>query len=222
MSFLFRKPSMPRESELLPGRPDPIVHPAPHAINGRSLTPPYPDGFEIADFALGCFWGAEKVFWSIPGVWVTAVGYQGGTTPNPTYREACTGHTGHAEAVRVVFDPKVVSYEQLLKLFWEDHDPTQGYRQGNDVGTQYRSAIYTHGPAQLATAIASRDMYQEGLTKAGYGAITTEIREAPEFYFAEDYHQQYLDKVPNGYCPNHRTGVELPADFVATPLQYVD
>ena len=222
MSFLFRKPSMPREAELLPGRPDPIVKPAPHAINGRSLTPPYPDGFEIADFALGCFWGAEKVFWSVPGVWVTAVGYQGGTTPNPTYREACTGHTGHAEAVRVVFDPKVVSYEQLLKLFWEDHDPTQGYRQGNDVGTQYRSAIYTHGPAQLATAIASRDMYQQGLTKAGYGAITTEIREAPEFYFAEDYHQQYLDKVPNGYCPNHRTGVKLPDDFVVTPLQYVE
>ncbi len=222
MSFLFRKPSMPRESELLPGRPDPIVKPAPHAINGHSLTPPYPDGFEVADFALGCFWGAEKVFWSVPGVWVTAVGYQGGTTPNPTYREACTGQTGHAEAVRVVFDPKVVSYEQLLKLFWEDHDPTQGYRQGNDVGTQYRSAIYTHGPAQLATAIASRDMYQQGLSKAGYGTITTEIREAPEFYFAEDYHQQYLDKVPNGYCPNHRTGVELPADFVATPLQYVE
>src|SRR6476469_5081022 len=210
MSFLFRKPSMPRESELLPGRPDPIVQPAPHAINGHSLTPPYPDGFEVADFALGCFWGAEKVFWSVPGVWVTAVGYQGGTTPNPTYREACTGQTGHAEAVRVVFDPKVVSYEQLLKLFWEDHDPTQGYRQGNDVGTQYRSAIYTHGPAQLATAIASRDMYQQGLSKAGYGTITTEIREAPEFYFAEDYHQQYLDKNPHGYCGLGGTGVSCP------------
>jgi peptide-methionine (S)-S-oxide reductase len=222
MSFLFRKPSLPRDSELLPGRPDPIVEPAPHAINGRSLTPPYPEGLEVADFALGCFWGAEKVFWSIPGVWVTAVGYQGGTTPNPTYREACTGQTGHAEAVRVVFDPSVVTYEQLLKAFWEDHDPTQGYRQGNDVGTQYRSAIYTHGEAQLATAIASRDMYQEELSKAGYGTITTEIREAPAFYFAEDYHQQYLDKNPNGYCPNHRTGVALPADFVATPLQYVD
>ena len=167
MSFLFRKPSMPRESELLPGRPDPIVKPAPHAINGHSLTPPYPDGFEVADFALGCFWGAEKVFWSVPGVWVTAVGYQGGTTPNPTYREACTGQTGHAEAVRVVFDPKAVSYEQLLKLFWEDHDPTQGYRQGNDTGTQYRSAIFTHGPDQLATAIASRDMYQAGAVEGG-------------------------------------------------------
>ena len=191
-------------------------------MNGRSLTPPYPDGFEVADFALGCFWGAEKAFWSVPGVWVTAVGYQGGSTPNPTYREACTGQTGHAEAVRVVFDPAVVTYEQLLKVFWEDHDPTQGFRQGNDVGTQYRSAIFTHGPTQLATALASRDMYQQELSKAGFGSITTEIREAPEFYFAEDYHQQYLDKNPNGYCPNHRTGVKLPDDFVVTPLQYVD
>jgi peptide-methionine (S)-S-oxide reductase len=155
-------------------------------------------------------------------VWVTAVGYQGGTTPNPTYKEACTGDTGHAEAVRVVFDPSVVSYERLLQLFWEDHDPTQGYRQGNDVGTQYRSAIFTHGPEQLALAEASRDHYQASLTKAGYGPITTEIRDAPTFYFAEEYHQQYLSKVPNGYCPNHRTGVKLPADFAVTPLQYVD
>ena len=221
MSFLFRQPSMPRESELLPGRTDPIGTPTNHVVTGHPIMPPYPDGLEVADFALGCFWGAEKVFWSVPGVWVTAVGYQGGTTPNPTYREACTGHTGHAEAVRVVFDPSIVSYERLLQLFWEDHDPTQGFRQGNDVGTQYRSAIYTHGPEQLATAIASRDMYQQGLTKAGYGAITTEIREAPEFYFAEDYHQQYLAKNPGGYCPNHSTGVRLP-DVKLTPLQYVD
>jgi peptide-methionine (S)-S-oxide reductase len=171
---------------------------------------------------MGCFWGAEKVFWSIPGVWVTAVGYQGGTTPNATYQEACSGDTGHAETVRVVFDPAVVSYERLLQLFWEDHDPTQGYRQGNDVGTQYRSAIFAHGKAQLAAALASRDMYQASLTKAGYGEITTEIREAPAFYFAEEYHQQYLSKVPNGYCPNRRTGVTLPDDFVERPLQYVD
>ena len=222
MQFLFRQPSMPRESELLPGRPDPIVVPGNHFVNGRALAGPYPDGTQVADFGMGCFWGAEKVFWSIPGVWITAVGYQGGTTPNPTYKEACTGHTGHAEVVRVVFDPAVVTYEQLLKVFWEDHDPTQGFRQGNDVGTQYRSAIYTHGPEQLATALASRDMFAAELAKARFGEVTTEIREAPEFYFAEEYHQQYLAKVPNGYCPNHRTGVTLPDDFVVTPLQYVD
>src|SRR4051812_40775932 len=242
MQFLFRKPSMPGASELLPGRPDPIVRPAPHVLSGHSLTPPYPDGLEVADFALGCFWGAEKAFWSLPGVWVTAVGYEGGGTPNPTYREACTGHTGHAEAVRVVFDPAVVSYDRLLQVFWEEHDPTQGMRQGNDVGTQYRSAIFAHGTAQLEAAVASRDRYQAELAKSGYGTITTEIREAPEFYFAEDsgsqdrthadppntfyfaedYHQQYLVKNPGGYCPNHATGVKLPDDFVATPLQYVD
>jgi peptide-methionine (S)-S-oxide reductase len=222
MQFLFRKPSMPAAEDVLPGRPDPIVQPGTHAVNGHPLMPPYPAGFEIADVAMGCFWGAEKAFWSIPGVWVTAVGYQGGSTPNPTYREACTGRTGHAEAVRIVFDPSVVSYEQLLKTFWEHHDPTQGFRQGNDVGTQYRSAIYTHGEAQQASAIASRDMYGAELAAAGFGAITTEIRPAPEFYFAEDYHQQYLEKVPNGYCPNHSTGVTLPTDFAAAPLQYVD
>ena len=203
MQFLFHKPSMPRAEEVLPGRAEPIGQPGTHFVNGRTLTPPYPDGFEVADFAMGCFWGAEKKFWSIPGVWVTAVGYQGGATPNPTYREACTGHTGHAEVVRVVFDPSVVPYERLLKVFWESHDPTQGYRQGNDVGTQYRSAIFTHGPAQLAAATASRDLYAEELAKAGHGAITTEIREAPELYFAEEYHQQYLAKNPGGYCPDH-------------------
>ncbi len=221
MQFLFRQPAMPRESELLPGRAEAIVQPVAHVVNGHALTPPYPDGLEVAEFALGCFWGAEKAFWSIPGVWVTAVGYQGGGTPNPTYNEACTGRTGHAETVRVVFDPKVVSYADLLRVFWEHHDPTQGFRQGNDNGTQYRSAIFTHGPEQHATAIASRDAYQAELAKQGYGTVTTEIREAPEFYFAEDYHQQYLVKVPNGYCPNHSTGVALP-DFEVTPLQYVD
>ena len=188
----------------------------------QTTPPAVSAGSEVAVLGGGCFWGAEKAFWSIPGVWVTAVGYQGGGTPNPTYREACTGKTGHAESVRVVFDPKVVSYEQLLGVFWEHHDPTQGFRQGNDVGTQYRSAIFTHGPAQLAAATASRARYQTELEKAGYGAVTTEIREAPEFYFAEDDHQQYLVKVPNGYCPNHSTGVKLPDDFKVTPLQYVD
>jgi peptide-methionine (S)-S-oxide reductase len=221
MQFPFRRPSMPDPSDLLPGRPDPIVDPVPHFVSGRPLTPPYPDGLEIADIAMGCFWGAEKAFWSIPGVWVTAVGYQGGATPNPTYREACTGRTGHAEAVRIVFDPKVITYEQLLRTFWQSHDPTQGFRQGNDVGTQYRSAIFTHGEAQHAAAVASRDMYAKELAKAGFGAITTEIRAAPDFYFAEDYHQQYLAKDPGGYCPNHATGVRLP-DVVVTPLQYVE
>jgi peptide-methionine (S)-S-oxide reductase len=221
MQFPFRKPSMPDPSDLLPGRPDPIVDPVPHFVSMRKLTPPYPEGLEVADIAMGCFWGAEKAFWSIPGVWVTAVGYQGGTTPNPTYREACTGRTGHAEAVRIVFDPKVISYEQLLRTFWESHDPTQGFRQGNDVGTQYRSAIFTHGEAQRAAAVASREMYAKELAKAGFGTITTEIREAPDFYFAEDYHQQYLAKDPGGYCPNHATGVRLP-DVVVTPLQYVE
>jgi peptide-methionine (S)-S-oxide reductase len=183
-------------------------------VNGVPLKGPYPEGSEVADFALGCFWGAEKLFWEIPGVIVTAVGYQGGATPNPTYKEVCSGRTGHAESVRVVYDPKRVSYEQLLKAFWEDHDPTQGFRQGNDVGTQYRSAIYTHTDAQAAAARASREMYQAELSKAGYGAITTEIAPATEFFFAEDYHQQYLDKVPNGYCPIHATGVKLSGPIV--------
>jgi peptide-methionine (S)-S-oxide reductase len=210
MQFLFRQPSVPQPGDTLPGRPDPIEEPGTHAVSGRRLAPPYPAGFEVAEFALGCFWGAEKAFWSIPGVWVTAVGYQGGATPNPTYREACTGRTGHAETVRVVFDPAVVSYERLLRTFWESHDPTQGFRQGNDVGTQYRSAIFTHGPAQLASALSSRDLYGAELAAAGFGAITTEIGEAPEFHFAEEYHQQYLVKVPDGYCPDHGTGVACP------------
>ena len=219
--FLFRKPSMPKPEDVLDGRAEPIVTPGTHLVNGHRLAPPYPVGLEVAEFALGCFWGAEQDYWTIPGVWVTAVGYEGGTTPNPTYEESCTGRTGHAETVRVVFDPKVVSYERLLKTFWEAHDPTQGVRQGNDVGTEYRSAIFTHSPEQLAAATASRDMFQAQLSKEGYGTITTEIREAPEFYFAEDYHQQYLAKNPHGYCPNHSTGVRL-SDVKVTALQYVD
>ena len=183
-------------------------------INGANVKPPYPAGSEIAEFALGCFWGEEKLFWEQPGVIVTAVGYEGGFTPNPTYEEVCSGKTGHAEAVRVVYDPSRITYEQLLKLFWEAHDPTQGMRQGNDVGTQYRSAIFTHSDAQAAAAKASREMYQVELSKAGYGEIQTEIRPAPEFYFAEDYHQQYLAKNPRGYCPVHATGVKLTGPIV--------
>ena len=218
MQCLSRKPSLPRAGEILPGRPEPIDVPGRHVISGHPLAEPYPDGHEIADVAMGCFWGAEKKFWSIPGVWVTAVGYQGGETPNPTYTETCTGRTGHAEAVRIVFDPAVVSYERLLKVFWESHDPTQGFRQGNDVGTQYRSAIYTHGEAQLAAAIASRDMYSAELAKARYGAITTEIRRAPAFYLAEDYHQGYLAKNPDGYDCHTATGIACPIG-VALPAE---
>jgi peptide-methionine (S)-S-oxide reductase len=208
------KSKMPDPADTLPGRAEPLPTAERHRVNDQPLKGPYPAGSEIADFALGCFWGAEKLFWEMPGVVVTAVGYQGGTTPNPTYNEACSGRTGHAESVRVVYDPTRVGYEQLLRAFWEDHDPTQGYRQGNDVGTQYRSAIYTHTDSQAAAAIASRDMYQAELSKAGYGQITTEIRPAPEFYFAEDYHQQYLAKNPNGYCPIHTTGVKLEGPIV--------
>jgi peptide-methionine (S)-S-oxide reductase len=213
---------MPSPETALPGRTEAMPVPDRHAVNGRPLLPPYPDGLEIAEFALGCFWGEEKLFWQVPGVWVTAVGYQGGFTPNPTYREVCTGRTGHAEAVRVVFDPKQVSYDELLRLFWEAHDPTQGMRQGNDVGTQYRSAIFVHDDGQRAAAERSKAHYQERLSAAGYGPIATEILDAPEFYFAEDYHQQYLLKNPGGYCPNHSTGVTLPDDFAVTPLQYVE
>ncbi|HEY7737577.1 MAG TPA: peptide-methionine (S)-S-oxide reductase MsrA [Candidatus Limnocylindria bacterium] len=221
LSFLSgRKSTMPDPAEALPGRGEPIPTASTHAINGQPLQGPYPEGSEIADFAAGCFWGVEKTFWSLPGVLVTAVGYQGGFTPNPTYEEVCTGRTGHAEAVRVVFDPKRVSYMQLLKAFWEEHDPTQGMRQGNDVGTSYRSAIYTHGPEQQAAAEASRDMYAAMLQKAGYGPITTEIAPAGPFYFAEAYHQQYLDKNPNGYCPVHATGILFP-DEAVEPLAQV-
>jgi peptide-methionine (S)-S-oxide reductase len=216
------KQSLPDPDKALPGRVEAVEVPERHYVNGAKLTPPYPDGSEIATFAMGCFWGDEKLFWQKPGVIVTAVGYAGGFTPNPTYREVCTGKTGHAEAVRVVFDPKLVTYEQLLATFWENHDPTQGMRQGNDAGTQYRSAIYTSNDEQRRIAEASRDAYEPRLAAAGYGHITTAIVPLGDFYFAEDYHQQYLAKVPNGYCPNHSTGVKLPADFVVTPLQYVD
>jgi peptide-methionine (S)-S-oxide reductase len=216
------KSSMPDPAKALPGRAEPMNVPERHAVNGARLSPPYPDGSEAATFGLGCFWGAEKLFWNVPGVIVTAVGYAGGYTPNPTYEEVCTGRTGHAEVVRVVFDPKVISYERLLAIFWENHDPTQGMRQGNDAGTQYRSAIYTANDEQRRIAEASRDAYEPRLAAAGYGKITTGIVPLESFYFAEPYHQQYLEKVPNGYCPNHSTGVKLPADFKVTPLQYVD
>jgi peptide-methionine (S)-S-oxide reductase len=221
--FLFRSrdPQLPSPAEALPGRPNAIETPPAHLVNGRSLVPPYPNGFEIAEFALGCFWGEEKLYWEVPGVWVTAVGYQGGYTPNPTYEEVCSGRTGHAETVRVVYDPKQVSYDELLRLFWQAHDPTQGMRQGNDVGTQYRSAIFVHSQAQREAAEASRAMYQEQLSAAGFGEIRTEIADAPEFFFAEGYHQQYLAKNPRGYCPDHSTGVLLP-DVPVTPLQYLD
>jgi peptide-methionine (S)-S-oxide reductase len=186
-----------------------------HFVNGHPLAGPYPKGLEQAVFGMGCFWGAERKFWEMPGVWTTAVGYAGGSTPNPTYEEVCGGQTGHTEAVLVVFDPKQTSYDALLKVFWESHDPTQGMRQGNDVGTQYRSAIYTYSPEQRHAAEASREAYQAGLGQAGYGAITTEIREAPPFYFAEDYHQQYLARNPFGYCGLDGTGVTCPAGIAA-------
>lgn len=202
-----RKARMPAPADALPGRAEPIPTAERHFVNGERLAPPYPAGTQQALFAMGCFWGAEKLFWNTPGVVVTAVGYAGGYTPNPTYGEVCSGKTGHAEVVRVVFDPLRVSYGELLRRFWEDHDPTQGMRQGNDVGTQYRSAIYTYDEAQRQEAEASRDAYQRELTAARFGEITTDIAPAPEFYFAEDYHQQYLAKNPNGYCPDHSTGV---------------
>ena len=206
----FKTQPVPAE-DALPGRPDPLPHvPEVHAINGNRIQPPFPEGMQTAVFGAGCFWGVEKVFWEAPGVWSTAVGYAGGYTPNPTYEEVCSARTGHTEVVLVVFDPTITSYEQLLKLFWENHDPTQGMRQGNDIGTQYRSAIYYASPEQEAAARATRDAYQERLTAAGYGDITTEIAPLGEFFYAEDYHQQYLYKVPNGYCPVHSTGVSCP------------
>jgi peptide-methionine (S)-S-oxide reductase len=205
-----RKLKLVAPDEALPGRPTPIEVPEVHFVNGHRIIPPFPEHLQLATFALGCFWGAERKFWKIPGVWSTAVGYAGGHTPNPTYREVCSGRTGHTEVVRVVFDPAQVDYETLLKVFWESHDPTQGMRQGNDVGTQYRSAIYTHSPEQAAAASASQRAYQAALRAADHGEITTEIREAPPFYYAEDYHQQYLAKNPNGYCGIGGTGVACP------------
>jgi peptide-methionine (S)-S-oxide reductase len=223
MRFFSSKPeSVPSPAEALPGRPDPIVKPGIHTILGTPIAGPWPDGTQVAVFGFGCFWGAEKDFWQTPGVVSTAVGYAGGHTPNPTYQEACTGRTGHAEVVQVAFDPSKVTYEQLLKVFWENHDPTQGMRQGNDMGTQYRSIILVADDAQRAAAEASRDMYQQVLKAVGYGPITTEIADLDAFYYAEEYHQQYLDKNPGGYCPNHSTGVTLPEGFAVKPLQYVD
>jgi len=205
-----RKPSIPSKAEALPGRDTPMPVPDTHFVNGHRLQPPFPEGLQRAMFALGCFWGAERIFWKIPGVYSTAVGYAAGSTPNPTYREVCSGMTGHTEAVLVVFDPEAVRYEQLLKVFWESHDPTQGMRQGNDTGTQYRSGIYCYGDDQQRAAEASRDAFQKQLSAAGYGTITTEILAAPEFYYAEDYHQQYLAKNPHGYCGLGGTGVSCP------------
>ncbi len=206
---------LPDAAEALPGRPDPTPLAERHAVLGHPLAPPFPDGLEEAVFGLGCFWGAERRFWRLPGVYTTAAGYAGGTTPNPTYREVCSGRTGHAEVVRVVFDPKRISYRELLRVFWESHDPTQGMRQGNDVGTQYRSTIHARGEAQRRAAEESRRAYQERLRAAGHGEITTEIRDAPAFYYAEDDHQQYLEKNPGGYCGHGGTGVACspgPAD----------
>jgi len=206
-----KKVKMPSAGEALPGRSQSLPVPDAHFVNGLALKPPYPQGLELALFGLGCFWGAEKRFWQLHGVYVTAVGYAGGYTPNPTYEEVCSGMTGHNEVVQVVFDPKQVSYAQLLKVFFEAHDPTQGMRQGNDVGTQYRSGIYTYNESQRAQALAARERYQGELVKAGFPTITTEILDAPEFYFAEDYHQQYLAKNPRGYCGLGGTGVTCPA-----------
>ena len=208
--ILNKKIAMPRPGEALPGRDRQIPTASKHHVSKRPLKGPYPDGMETAMFGLGCFWGAERLFWQTEGVWVTAVGYAGGITPNPTYQETCTGMTGHTEVVLVVYDPAVVSYAGLLKIFWEAHDPTQGMRQGNDVGTTYRSAIYAFGDAQLAVATASRDAFQAALSKAGRSRITTEIIAAPTFYFAEADHQQYLAKNPYGYCGLQGTGVSCP------------
>jgi peptide-methionine (S)-S-oxide reductase len=221
--FDFLRPArMPDPDRALPGRSKAIVEPGTHTVLGTPIAGPWPDGTQTAVFGLGCFWGAEKDFWQLPGVVSTAVGYSGGFTPNPTYQEVCSGQTGHAETVLVAYDPSRITFEELLRVFWESHDPTQAMRQGNDVGTQYRSVIEVATPEERRIAEASRDAYQERLTAAGFGAITTEITDRTPFYFAEAYHQQYLDTNPNGYCPNHSTGVKLPDDFVVTPLQYVD
>jgi peptide-methionine (S)-S-oxide reductase len=217
MLFNRYTPRLPSPAEALPGRTAPgFSLPDRHTVLGNPLAGPYPAGLEIADFGLGCFWGAERIFWQTPGVWTTLVGYQGGHTANPTYEEVCSGLTGHTEAVRVVHDPAKVSYQDLLKVFWEAHDPTQGFRQGNDSGTQYRSAIYTHSPGQLTAADASRAAYQPVLTSAGYGDITTDILPAGPFYPAEPYHQQYLDKNPNGYCGIGGTGQSCPIGVAKT------
>jgi len=205
-----KKTEMPSPNEVLPGRSTSIPVPDQHYVNGNPLKPPFPAGMELAMFGMGCFWGAERKFWQQPGVYSTAVGYAAGYTPNPTYQEVCSSLTGHNEVVLVVFDPQIVSYEQLLKVFWENHDPTQGMRQGNDVGTQYRSGIYVYSDSQRQLAEASQQMYQQALSVAGHGPITTEILDAPEFYYAEAYHQQYLAKNPGGYCGLGGTNVACP------------
>ncbi|MGQ0608583.1 MAG: peptide-methionine (S)-S-oxide reductase MsrA [Chloroflexota bacterium] len=218
--FLFgNKTRMPEPGDALPGRDQALPTAERHVINDSILKGPYPAGSELATFGMGCFWGAEKLFWQTPGVLSTTAGYAGGYTPNPTYEEVCSGKTGHAEVVQIVFDPQRIRYEELLRLFWENHDPTQGMRQGNDRGTQYRSAIFTHTDAQRAAASASRDMYQLELSKSGFGEITTEIADAPTYYFAEDYHQQYLARNPAGYCPDHSTGVACPIGLGVSAAQ---
>src|SRR3954468_13439170 len=210
LGFAKKLKSLLPADRTIPGRPTKMDVPEKHFVNGHRLEAPFPEGMQLAQFGMGCFWGAERIFWQLPGVYSTAVGYAGGDTKNPTYEEVCTGMTNHTEAVLVVFDPKKVTYEELLKAFWEGHDPTQGIRQGNDAGTQYRSAAYTYGEKQKAAALASRDMFEKELKKKRFGAITTEIREAPEFFYAEDYHQQYLAKNPGGYCGLGGTGVSCP------------
>jgi peptide-methionine (S)-S-oxide reductase len=211
MLFTRKASTLPSSEEALPGRDTPMPVGAPHLVLGTPIVPPFPEGFERIVVGMGCFWGAERLFWQAEGVYTTAVGYAGGLTPNPTYEEACSGRTGHTEVVLAVFDPAKTSYEEMLRVFWEGHDPTQGMRQGNDVGTQYRSAVYWHDERQRDAALASRDMFQAELAKAGYGQITTEIAEAGPFYYAEGYHQQYLAANPNGYCGLGGTGVSCPA-----------
>jgi len=214
-SFMKKLKTLLPADSTLPGRATPMPVPERHFVNGHALKAPFPEGMQTAVFGMGCFWGAERLFWDTPGVYSTAVGYAGGNTANPTYEEVCSGFTNHAEVVLVVFDPTVIGYQQLLKAFWEGHDPTQGMRQGNDAGTQYRSAIYAYGDAQLQAAFASKQAFEKELLKKGYGKITTEIRAAPEFYYAEDYHQQYLGKNPHGYCGLGGTGVSCPTGALA-------
>ena len=215
MSMFRKKAVMPDPTDVLPGRTTPLRVPERHFVNGNRIVPPFPAGMRLALFGLGCFWGAERKFWELPGVYSTAVGYAAGSTPNPAYEEVCSGYTGHNEVVLVVYDPAQLSYEQLLQTFWESHDPTQGMRQGNDVGTQYRSGIYAYDAAQRAAAEASRKLYGEKLQKAGYGAVTTEILDVPQFFYAEDYHQQYLAKNPDGYCGIGGCGVSFPVKELA-------
>ena len=216
VNLFTRKTEVVGPEQALPGRDEPIAVPERHLVLGTPLTPPFPEGTEQAVFGMGCFWGAERMFWQAPGVYTTAAGYAGGSTPNPTYREVCSGRTGHAEVVLAVFHSEQTSYEEMLRIFWEGHDPTQGMRQGNDVGTQYRSAIYWTTPEQRDSALASRDRFQQELARAGYGTITTEIAESGPFYYAEDYHQQYLAANPNGYCGLGGTGVSCPVGLAVT------